>query len=545
MVFSTGAISYWFQANWTSVTDGGTGPTNWAALFSVGNWTSNAAHSAWTLAISPEGTNLLMDVQAGGSNQIVFDVPIDFDAGDWHSLTLTYSATNFCLYLEGQLVTNAEPAAFVPSYEDCTNYGMFVGSLSTAGTGQSHGQFQWLATYDYPLSAGTIASDYAAVSSYITYFGGNLAPVGISPGGGGFADDSGPPSPGGGSTNSGGEEAFVTLAVFTPPAPISATDYSAYNDFYLVISNSTTSAYVTVSNTLSNLTYEVETNSNLSQTNGWGVWQTFRATNSFKALPALSLSSSGLNFRGVLVYSTCTNYSPALPDWWAMLYFDSTACVNPTANPTDDGIDNWDKYVLGLNPNVTYVSQLVVNPPGGDYVSMPSISIFSLTGASIKYTTNGSIPSATNGFTASSGVPLTNVPSGSFTLKAWESGIISNVPAVATYAVVPATPVLSLAESVYGVGTGLQISCVTSNATVRYTTNGVDPTTNSTQIQATNVIMLTTNVTVKAIAWLGTNASPEAGSAFIIMGPPVNDNFSNVTVLAGSSGQFTGTTVAA
>ncbi len=43
LFFSSGTISAWLQMNSSSVYDGGTGPTNWAVLFSIGNWTSNAA----------------------------------------------------------------------------------------------------------------------------------------------------------------------------------------------------------------------------------------------------------------------------------------------------------------------------------------------------------------------------------------------------------------------------------------------------------------------------------------------------------------------
>jgi hypothetical protein len=89
ITFDAGSISLWFQANWTSLTDGGAGPTNWATLLSVGNWTSNVEASAWTIAISPEGTNMVMESQSAGTNQVVFNMPIDIDAGDWHSLTLT------------------------------------------------------------------------------------------------------------------------------------------------------------------------------------------------------------------------------------------------------------------------------------------------------------------------------------------------------------------------------------------------------------------------------------------------------------------------
>jgi outer membrane protein assembly factor BamB len=263
IVFDHGSFSIWCQANWTSTTDGGAGPTNWAVLFSVGNWTSNAAQSAWTLAVSPEGTNLVLEAQSAGSHQIVFNVPIDFDAGDWHCVTVTYSSSNCCLYLEGQMVTNAEPITNIPSAGDCTNYGMFVGSLSTAGLAQFHGQFQWLDTYDYPLSTNEIADDYAQVSSYIAYYGGSLPA--LSAGLGGFHGDyEGPPVPGQGgdvNTNGGGGGGIYPLFTNAPPNT---------NDLWLFIAQTTNqTVVVTMTNTIAGSNYLL-----LAATNLLGPWVT-------------------------------------------------------------------------------------------------------------------------------------------------------------------------------------------------------------------------------------------------------------------------------
>jgi hypothetical protein len=170
----SGTISFWFQANYTSVPDGGDGPTNWASLLTIGQWTSNASASCWSLVIDPDGTNLIFLAQSNGASQIVLTAPIDFDAGDWHGIILTYSPTNCCLYLEGQPVTNAGPIAYTPSDSDCANYGIFVGSLSTNGECQARGQFQELETYDSPLSADEIAQDYADTSVTILNRGGSL-----------------------------------------------------------------------------------------------------------------------------------------------------------------------------------------------------------------------------------------------------------------------------------------------------------------------------------------------------------------------------------
>jgi hypothetical protein len=51
-----------------------------------------------------------------------------------------------------------------------------------------------------------------------------------------------------------------------------------------------------------------------------------------------------------------------LPDWWVVKYFGSltNASGAANANPTGDGVPNWLKYALGLDPTVSGTSM-----PGG------------------------------------------------------------------------------------------------------------------------------------------------------------------------------------
>ncbi|MGA2749950.1 MAG: hypothetical protein ABSG59_14335, partial [Verrucomicrobiota bacterium] len=79
-----------------------------------------------------------------------------------------------CLYLEGQLTTNAGPIACWPSVGKCLSNGFFVGSMSAAGDYQSRGQMQYLETFDYPRAATQVGDDYATVSAFIGYWGGAL-----------------------------------------------------------------------------------------------------------------------------------------------------------------------------------------------------------------------------------------------------------------------------------------------------------------------------------------------------------------------------------
>ncbi len=287
---TSGTIFFWFQPNYTSVPDGGDGPTHWASLLTIGQWTSNAAASCWSLAIDPDGTNLIFLAQSNGAEQIVLTAPIDFDAGDWHSVCLTYSPANgCCLYLEGQPVTNAGAIACIPSDNDCAVYGFSIGSEGgTNGVFQARGQFQDLQTYDGPLSAAEIAQDYADTSAIILNSGGSL------PASGGFHPDDGAAGPGGGTGGSGSGSSFFQ------PSYVITSNYLNYTNFWLAVTNSAMQAFVSVVNTLPGLTYEIMTNAAPTTTN-WGVWQTILASNSITPAPPMDLNSNALFFKGVLL----------------------------------------------------------------------------------------------------------------------------------------------------------------------------------------------------------------------------------------------------
>jgi hypothetical protein len=126
-------------------------------------------------------------------------------------------------------------------------------------------------------------------------------------GGGGFGGMMGQPS--GAMGQSGG-----------PSNVIPATNYIDYNQFWVMTSlTNQTNVLVTVTNTLSNLTYTILTNSALgSNAPPFGIFATLTASNSFVvASNAIALGSSPLFVQAGLVWNTSTNNSP-LPDWLSM-----------------------------------------------------------------------------------------------------------------------------------------------------------------------------------------------------------------------------------
>lgn len=247
---SEGAISFWFQPNFTSVTDGGAGPTNFASLLTIGLLTSNASASCWWLGIDPAGTNLLWLAQSNGASEIVLSASIDFDASDWHNVCLAYSNGGCALYLEGTLVTNAAAIAYLPTASDCATYGFIVGS-DNSGIYQARGQFQDLETYGAPLSPQEILWNYARAGTSILNAGGSL------PGSGGIRPNyDGPPSP---TNGTGGIPMGGTGTPFNP-----GTNLCLY-----ISLRSNSYASILLSNTVAGDPYLL-----LAATNLAGPWQT-------------------------------------------------------------------------------------------------------------------------------------------------------------------------------------------------------------------------------------------------------------------------------
>jgi hypothetical protein len=338
---SNGSLSFWYQPNYTSMADGGNGPQSWSALISIGAYTSNASVGNWLIAIDPSASNIVFLTASNGSRQMVFKYPIDMDAGDFWQIAVAWSDTNTALYLNGELATNAQPVLYRPTVSECLAYGFFVGSLGTNGDGQARGQFQDLISYDYPLTAEEVAQDYANVSAAILNWGGTL------PGGGrhGFHPDDGVPVPGGGgdfSTNGGG-----SAPEFVIPTYSCSTNYATCTNFWLAITNSPTQAFVSIDSTLSNLSYQIWTNADLSTTN-WGLWKTLLATNSITVASPLNLNSNALFFEGMLIWSTTGS---GIPDWWLMNYF-NTIDINSNADYDGSGYSVLYDYEYGIDPNV-------------------------------------------------------------------------------------------------------------------------------------------------------------------------------------------------
>ncbi len=337
---SNGSLSFWYQPNYTSVADGESGPGKWAALINIGAYTTNAFVGDWLLAIDPPASNILFLTASGGSRQVVFKYPIDMDAGDWWQIGVSWSSTNTCLYLNGLLATNGGPVAYRPTYNECLEHGVFVGSLGTNGDNQARGQFQNLLSYDYPLSPDEVARDYARGSAAILDWGGTI------PGGGGFhANDSGPPEVGGG--DGGGNTNSPPFFNFTQPTNGLWLEMTGVSNgtAYLNLHNATNYVYEVFSTTDLNAPWNIET-------------EVFPGTNQPTTPFTVAQAERGDLFLWARDWTGITSNDNQTPDWW-FWYFGTVGLSD--ASLDSGGHTLLSDFQQGKDPNVIAFNLSVTN----------------------------------------------------------------------------------------------------------------------------------------------------------------------------------------
>jgi len=154
-----GSITFWYAPDWSSGTNGGTGPGQWAQLIDVGEWNTNASYGYWGVSVDSPGSNLVFLSQDGLGDTYGLSTPISWTTNNFHFIALTYSSTNVSLYLDGQLATNDPGGLSIwPNLSVQTN-GVFFGS-DTNGNEQAVGMFNLVETYNVVLNSNDVQEIY-------------------------------------------------------------------------------------------------------------------------------------------------------------------------------------------------------------------------------------------------------------------------------------------------------------------------------------------------------------------------------------------------
>ncbi|BCJ98158.1 glycosyl hydrolase family 18 protein [Anaerocolumna chitinilytica] len=171
-------------------------------------------------------------------------------------------------------------------------------------------------------------------------------------------------------------------------------------------------------------------------------------------------------------------------------------------------------YTIGTTQTV---AAPVFSPAAGTYTSAQSVTITSATsGAEIRYTTDGTEPATSSSlYTA----PLTISTTTTVKAKAFKSGMTASVTATAAYTIsstqTVASPVFNPAGGTYTSTQSVTITCATSGAQIRYTTDGTEPTASSALYSAALTISSTTTVKAKAFV-SGMNSSATISQTYTI-----------------------------
>jgi len=182
------------------------------------------------------------------------------------------------------------------------------------------------------------------------------------------------------------------------------------------------------------------------------------------------------------------------------------------------GDSNYSSSLSGTTSITAVLATPVISPASGNFISAQPITITDATpGTTIYYEAYGAI--YTSGFVQYTG-PIPMEGSGTLTIQAYATvpGYQQSQTATATYTLSfpPAVaPVFSLAAGSYSGPQTVTISDTTPGATIYYTTNGAQPTTNSAQYTGTITVSSSETVVASAIA-PGYSMSVPASAQYII-----------------------------
>ncbi len=178
---------------------------------------------------------------------------------------------------------------------------------------------------------------------------------------------------------------------------------------------------------------------------------------------------------------------------------------------TKSGMNDSAVTEVTVTINYSQVSTPQITPDTGSYTSTQSVTITcDTTGSEIRYTTDGNDPTSTTGtiYTAAISVDATQ------TIKAiaYASGMVDSTVSSRTYTMVVTPPSFGVAAGSYQCSQSVTIGTTTAGATIRYTTDGTDPTSTTGTVYSSAVSVKNTQ-TLKAIAYRSGWTSSTVSSA--------------------------------
>lgn len=153
-----GTLRFWFQPNWSS--GPGQGPQHSATLVEMGTYGDPGGW--WWLGLDASGQNLQFATAGDGIVTTNLIAPIQWSAGAWYQIALTYAPSGTILYTNGTKAADGLAVLHYPSANLLATTGLRIGRSHVAGY-SPNGQYEDIETFNYQLGQGNILSNFQGV----------------------------------------------------------------------------------------------------------------------------------------------------------------------------------------------------------------------------------------------------------------------------------------------------------------------------------------------------------------------------------------------
>jgi hypothetical protein len=361
LTIDEGSVLLDLLPRWTTTNNGGTGPGVWSRIFEA-DFSTNAV--GWLrVFLNPEGTLLYFCGEANGVQTNYVSAQVNFSTNQSYQVVVTYSSDSTAVFLDGQLLGTGPGLMPMPSTP--AREGSFRLGSDSVGENQARALFKSAATFFYPLGVWEVANIYAATAGSLS--GNSVSTNPVSGNHSGFPAGSiqdGPmetglslssdnPSPPGGGT--GGQD--------DPPGPPPGPQNYPTNSLWIeILTVKTNVASLVLHGTAQDMTYEILSKENLSNSIPWVSEGTVLGAANQDWTPANVTLGARTNRLFLWARSWVDSDGDGLPDWWELANgldpnnpdTGNTGIPDSYKNPIGDGWNNLYKYEHGMNPGQFY-----------------------------------------------------------------------------------------------------------------------------------------------------------------------------------------------
>ncbi len=131
-----GAIRFWYRPDHAS----GTGSGTIATLLELTASNGKASEVWWSLVLSPKGDEVHLICQTESGPESCLSAAVNWEAGNWHMLTIGFTPTNSALFVDDQL--SAVGAGLVTIPKEAAPYTSLIVGSTVAGLLPAQGQIE-------------------------------------------------------------------------------------------------------------------------------------------------------------------------------------------------------------------------------------------------------------------------------------------------------------------------------------------------------------------------------------------------------------------